>query len=364
MQKYNFNNSIIVGVDVHKRSHQAVILDNYGQVLSSLKFGNSDDDYNNLVNSIDVNSANKQVFIGLEDIGSKGYKLFKFLSNKYSNILHVPSIYTEQLRTKTPHTDKDDFKDAKGVAKVILLQSDSLPQVMVTQDYDLSKELKGLIDDREGLVKQQSKLKNQLHELFHKEFGDNYNTTVVSYKDIFAKKALPEWLELIESKTATPDLIRIKSKILLLQTLVESICIMDKELERYSNKLDGINELKTIPGCGTIIACKIIAEIKDISRFRSSSSLAKYCGIAPISHSSGTRTRFYTDKRGNRRLNTAIHLLALSQIGVRGVTKSREYYKKKQQEGKSKLHSLRCLKRQLVNIIFNVLKNNESYKLT
>ena len=84
--------------------------------------------------------------------------------------------------------------------------------------------------------------------------------------------------------------------------------------------------------------------------------LARYAGLAPIARSSGLKQRMYLDHSGNRSLHRAIHRIALSQIARNGEQKSKDYYLKKQKEGKSKLWAMRCLKRHIVNKIFVILK--------
>jgi len=117
----------------------------------------------------------------------------------------------------------------------------------------------------------------------------------------------------------------------------------------------------TASGCGTVVAGVIIGEIGDIARFDSPASLAKYAGCAPRECSSGRRNHHIKTKSGNRRLNCAFHYMALSQISRSGNDKAKMYFKRKVSEGKSKSQALVCLRRQIVNIIWNMMKRNEIY---
>jgi len=107
----------------------------------------------------------------------------------------------------------------------------------------------------------------------------------------------------------------------------------------------------------------IVAEIKDINRFRSSSALARYTGVAPRQHSSSTKAKKCTDRGGNRKLNYALFQLAVSQTQLRKTNEGYAYYQKKLSEGKSKLHAIRCLKRRLINVIYYMLKNQKSFNI-
>jgi len=145
--------------------------------------------------------------------------------------------------------------------------------------------------------------------------------------------------------------------------LPEEIEIINAELKARSEKDPSLKLLRTIPGCGAILAAMIIAEIKDINRFRSSSALARYTGVAPRQHSSSTKAKKYTDRRGNRKLNYALFQLAVSQTQLRKTKQGSAYYQKKLSKGKTKLHAIRCLKRRLVNIIYYMLKYQKSFTI-
>ena len=54
----------------------------------------------------------------------------------------------------------------------------------------------------------------------------------------------------------------------------------------------------------------------NVRRFASKDHYASYTGTAPIEVSSGPRKIFRVSKRGNRQLNHAIHIVAVTQIRV------------------------------------------------
>jgi hypothetical protein len=71
--------------------------------------------------------------------------------------------------------------------------------------------------------------------------------------------------------------------------------------------------------------------------------------------SSGPRKIYRLSRRGNRRLNHAIHMAAVTQIHHRH-SDGRAYYDKKLAEGKTPKEALRALKRQISNAIFACLQ--------
>jgi transposase len=108
-------------------------------------------------------------------------------------------------------------------------------------------------------------------------------------------------------------------------------------------------------GVGPVIAATVIGDVRDASRFRSRDRFAAYNGTAPIEVSSGNRKVHRLSLRGNRRLNHAIHMAAITQIRYKH-TDGRAYYDKKITEGKTPKEALRALKRQVSDAIFRCLK--------
>ena len=146
---------------------------------------------------------------------------------------------------------------------------------------------------------------------------------------------------------------------------MEALHLEIKELESDMETLieKSGHKIHTANGCGIVLAAMIIGEIGDISRFKSPSALAKYAGCAPREHSSGKTHRHRKTRSGNRRLNCAFHRLALSQISRMGNEKAKTYFLRKISEGKSKQQSLVCWRRQIVNIIWMIMKHKTDYNL-
>lgn len=73
-------------------------------------------------------------------------------------------------------------------------------------------------------------------------------------------------------------------------------------------------QLLTIPGCGVLCAAAIIANVGPVDRFRTDAQLAAYAGVSPLDASSGRQQRHRLNRTGNRRLNRALHIIAVTQI--------------------------------------------------
>lgn len=111
------------------------------------------------------------------------------------------------------HPEKSDSLDALGVAKVLIQRIDSLPDYRITPQDELSKQIKELVLDREFLVKEQTRLKNQLHRLLYKSYNSEYRE---KFRDLFCLKALEYWLKYPMPKGS--DTVPVASTILKHQT--------------------------------------------------------------------------------------------------------------------------------------------------
>ena len=111
-------------------------------------------------------------------------------------------------------------------------------------------------------------------------------------------------------------------------------------------------------GVGPIVAATVIGDVGDIARFPSRDRFAAYNGTAPIEVSSGGRRKvFRLSRRGNRRVNHAIHMAAVTQIRYRH-TPGRAYYDRKIAEGRSGKEAIRALKRRISDALYTRLRHD------
>jgi Transposase IS116/IS110/IS902 family len=106
---------------------------------------------------------------------------------------------------------------------------------------------------------------------------------------------------------------------------------------------------------GPVVAAAVLGDVRDVSRFPGRDHFAACNGTAPIEVSSGPRKVYRLSRRGNRRLNHAIHMAAVTQVR-HWHSQGRAYYDKKLAEGKTPKEALRALKRQVSNAIFACLQ--------
>jgi transposase len=115
-------------------------------------------------------------------------------------------------------------------------------------------------------------------------------------------------------------------------------------------------------GLGVLIAAKLIGEIAGIDRFTSDAQLARISGCAPIPVSSGPTDRHRLDPGGNRQLNHAFHMLALTKI--LHDPRTAVYLAKQRRNGNSNREAIRSLKRHLVRRVYHLLRDPNSVPIT
>jgi len=108
-------------------------------------------------------------------------------------------------------------------------------------------------------------------------------------------------------------------------------------------KASGTN-LTGLFGVGPVIAAIVIGDAGTVTRFPSRDHYAAWNGTAPIEVSSDDKKIHWLSLRGNRRVNYAIHIAAVTQIRHKH-SHGRAYYDKKIAEGKTPKEALRALKR-------------------
>jgi transposase len=144
----------------------------------------------------------------------------------------------------------------------------------------------------------------------------------------------------------------------LARDLLAEVRRLDRELAEHVTRLRHAVEasgstITQLCGVGPIVAAYILGYSGNIARFPSAGHYARYNATAPIEASSGPIVRHRLNPRGNRQLNHAIHMIAVTQ--VRNDTPGRGYYLRKQAEGHSRKEAMRSLKRRISDAVYRQL---------
>jgi transposase len=348
---------IVLGCDPHKNSHTVAAIDASRNVIGKITIQNTFKDFKKLF-EWSKKFGSKKVW-GIKNSQHYAKHLAQFLLDKNEQAYEITPKLTAQLRGRSLKSDKSDIKDAIAIAKAVIQENGNLHEVPSSKtDYARFKEITRF---RDSLVKKRTDFINQLHKALY-NLDPEYKTVV---KSLSTQKGLK-----LAEKTYIEDekynnqmqlILKGEIKILLnlLRTLEKDIKSLEKQIKSMTK--DAKSPLSSIDGVGKVILPVLLGEIGNIKNYKNSAQLASRAGISPLENSSAKNNYKRVNSGGNRRLNTAIHRVALFQIRKNKLASA--YYLKKQVEGKTKKEALRCLKRRLVDIIFSVMKNDKPYQL-
>jgi transposase len=140
--------------------------------------------------------------------------------------------------------------------------------------------------------------------------------------------------------------------------VLRDVRTLDRKIADLSGRIEAEVEasgttLTQVFGIGPILAARIIGTVGNVARFPTKAHFASYAGTAPVEASSGAVVRHRLSLAGNRKLNYALHMVAVCQ--ARSDARGGAYYRKKIAEGKSRKEALRCLKRRVSDAVFRSL---------
>ncbi len=330
---------IVIGVDVHKHSLTAVAVDEVGRTLAEVTAGDE-----RAVLAWSASLPSERLW-ALEDCRQLTRALERELLGAGEELVRVPPKLMAPERRAGRLRGKSDPIDALAVARAALRE----PRLSRPRpDEQPFRELKLLVDHRDDLVDErrraQQRLRWHLHQLDP--------TLVVPLRRLDRPAHLDRVSRWLARRPAEVQARVARELVVRCRSLTCAISELDRELEQRTAQT--APALLELPGCGVLTAAKLLAEIGPIGRFQTDAQLARHSGVAPLEASSGRVQRHHLDRGGNRQLNCALYRIAITQ--ARYHPAARAYLERKQAEGKSRREAIRCLKRQLVRVVFNTLK--------
>ncbi|WP_230990409.1 transposase [Rhodococcus oxybenzonivorans] len=121
-------------------------------------------------------------------------------------------------------------------------------------------------------------------------------------------------------------------------------------------------KLPKIPGVGTVTACRILARTGIPTRFANEAAYATYTGTAPVEVASADKQRHRLSRTGDRTLNSAIHIVAVTQARTSS-SPGYEYYRREIDDRKTPREAMRCLKRQVAKRLWRTMRDDHLEKL-
>jgi transposase len=333
--------AVMIGVDPHKRSHTAVAIGSDEVELAA----------------IEVRATARQVedllawAAGFDDrtwavegAGGVGYLLAQQLVAAGERVLDVPATLAARVRVLgSGRSNKNDPNDGYSIA-IAALHAPNLERVAPA---DHANVLRLLAKRNRELGSARTRAVCRLHALLVELVpgGMSKEITVNQAAAVLAGITPSGPVEAVRHELASEhldDLRRIEDQ-------------MRASKRRLTEAVQASGTTVTeVFGFGPVGAAIAIGGTRNVGRFANRDQYAAYNGTAPVEVSSGGRIVHRLSRRGNRQLNHAIHIAAITQIRHTH-SPGRAFYDRKLAEGKTKKEAIRALKRRISDALYQRL---------
>lgn len=367
-------------------------------ILITFTFKNQPTEFIEVLHKILKVTNSKDIIFGLEDTQSFGFHFSLYLTTIGFTVKQVNPAFANAYRASLPNYHKSDDFDSFCVAKVL---KDSYKQLPSFYHEQLYSHIRLLVGQRTMITKQQSinyiTLHQQLSKVYpgYTEFFSTIHTRsalaffyhfpspryLKNYTKEELTKEMKQYTKIFKESKAQSILHIVRANYIdytdilvedIIKETIQDIYTKEEKIAKLEKQLEPLLEetgykLQTIPGVNIATAAKLISAIGDINRFKSEKQLAKFCGIAPVTIGSGGKNITEHSKGGNRELRATFYFLAVGMVTVTKTNNARnllfrEYFLRKVSEGKTKSQALICIMRQLVKIIYAMMKNKREWK--
>lgn len=333
---------IVIGIDAHKRSHTAVAIDERSRKLAEKTTGTTSAHHRELL-SWARELGDGDVLWAIEDVRHLSRQLEIDLLLAGQLVVRVPTKLMAHARDAARTYGKSDPIDALAVARAASRE----PGLPTARLDGPERDLRLLVDHREDLVAERTRICNRLHWHLHeldpsKDVGDKMLNRYRVLDDLMV------WLSSREGSTVGRIAAVLVDDI---RRLTKRINDLEKEITAMVNEM--APTLVCLDGIGALTAAKIIGEVAGIDRFGDKHKFAAHNGTAPMPVWSSNNVRVRLRRTGNRQLNCAIHRMAITQMRINEDAKT--YLERRMTNGNTKTEAIRSLKRRLSDVVYRAL---------
>jgi len=323
--------AFVCGLDVHKDSTYATILDSDGKIVNQTRM-NSERVLSYLsrfrVDRVGLEASN-QVAPLYRQLVSKGYDVFVSHPKK--------TRYIAEAKIKS------DRVDSKAIAELVRL--DALPLAYMPDEKTAA--LREKVRRRAFLVRERVKLRVKIKSILTYE-GIRWP----SDHGLFTGKGV-EWLHAL-------GLEPVESYLRVIKPLDDEIRLLSKQLRGLAEDDEDVKLLMTIPGIGYYSALLVKSEVGDINRFSFGEKLCSYAGLVPSTHASGASVRHGgITKEGSRWLRWVMVEAAQTHVHKYDTAITRAYHRIAERRGRRV--AVVAAARKLLMCCYSVLKNRRAY---
>jgi transposase len=335
---------VIIGMDPHKRSATVEVIDEQANVLAAGRYGTDKAGYAEMLRA--GRRFSDRVW-AVEGCNGAGRHIAHRLVADGETVLDVPAKLSAQVRVfATGNGRKTDPVDAHSVA-LAALRSPHLVIVEVNPDLVV---LGLLADRRDELGRARTQTINRIHRLLMELLpgGAKQFLSAAQARALIAATRPREAVG--------------KTRRRLAAELITELEGIDRKIKTCKKEIQVLVEaqgstLLQLHGIGPSSAARLLADVGNIHRFASRDHFASWNGTAPLDASSGQQQRHRLSRAGNRRINRALHIMAVVQL--RHPTEGRACYDARKAAGKTSMEAMRCLKRRLSNVVYRQMLHDQ-----
>lgn len=385
------------GIDIGSEHHHVIIINDEQKVLYDRKVAHKMSGFHKAIEEFREIEAREDMRISFAIEGKNGYgsPFDRILIDRGFTLYNVDNLKLRKFREVFGAEWRNDRRDAKMLAKMVKIRDQVESDrekvfIKVEKPPLVNEKLKILSRHQKSLINEKVRIENRLRKRLLEicpdilEFGDTGSKKLlrvlikypdfsrykrltmgglIKIKGIGEKKArlMLESLREIDYYGELGDIYRtiILSNARRILELKEQIEMIDRQLEEIGEESREAKRLKSIPGVRTRLTSRLAGEIGDFNRFEREGQVAMYTGVGCVDDDSGKSKKTKAVYKANKICKATMIEIAGSTI--RYVPESRAYYEKKRGEGKKHNHALRCLARQLIKVIFKMLKEDRDY---
>ncbi|RMI26231.1 IS110 family transposase [Streptomyces triticirhizae] len=341
------------GVDTHKDTHTAAVIDAAGRELGSRQFPTTPVGYRALLAWL--RSFGTLVMVGIEGTGVYGTGLARLLAQE-----DVPMAEIDRPDRKSRRWQgKSDPVDAYAAARAALARR----RTGVPKQRDGRVEaLRSLRVARRSAVQHRADLVRRIKALVITA-PDEVRTALrrLADKDLLAVCA-----------GFRPDAGRMAEPSVAAKAALRSLARRHRDLTTEIAELDELiaplveqaaPDLLALNGVGHEVAGQLLVTAgQNPERLKSEAAFAMLCGVAPLPASSGRTHRHRLNRGGDRQANSALHRIVICRL--RWDQRTKTYVERRTKEGMSKKEIMRCLKRYVARDVFHALTRQNTRATT
>lgn len=335
---------VVIGVDTHKDTHTAAVVDaRTGGVLARATVPADPDGYAELVALAEQHSALRAW--AMEGTGGYGAGLARHLAD-------ADELVVELDRPKRPARRagaKSDPIDAERAAR------DALARTQLAQPKTGPERaaLQMLLTARRAAVEAAATAQRQLlgmvitaPETVRARFRGQSTRAMITTAARLRPGASSGDIEHLTALTVLRDLAR-------------RIRFLEAEALGHEQAIRAIvrtwrPDLLELTGVGPIVAATVLTAWSHPRRCRNDAAFAMLAGAAPIPASSGKTVRYRLNRSGDRQLNRALHTVVLTRL--QRDQRTRAYADRRRAQGKTDREIKRCLKRYIARELYRRLE--------